>query len=193
MLQFYFFQSNHITSYQIGTMTSKPQNNHAALMKWMLEDVRKETLQGIEHLSKEQLFQNPAEGESPIGSYLMHLAECEIFWLEVLSGIEQPEELKNRAYYNKWFDSSETADPPRNPPEWKEYLDVLNETTKNFLDYVSSMKDDEFEQEVAWKGRNKEHKFRKKWIVYHILEHEAHHRGQMFMLIRKAGWNKKRK
>ncbi len=172
-------------------MESLSKNNCTKLLRWMLEDVRKETMKGIEHLSKEQLFQIPVAGESCIGSYLMHLAECEIFWLEVLSGIEQPDELKKRSYYDKWFDSSEGADPPKNPPELNEYIDVLKDTTKNFLDYVSSMTDDELEKEVVWKGGDKERRFSKKWIIYHILEHEAHHRGQMFMLIRKAGWKKK--
>lgn len=156
----------------------------------MLEDIRNETLSGINHLSKDQLFAPPVEGESSIGSYLMHLAECDIHWLEVLSGIPQPDELKLRCYYNKWFDSGKDSNPPKQALEVNEYINVNNVSRKNFLDHLSTLKETELEDEIIQKGRTGDFKLTKKWIIYHILEHEAHHRGQMFMLIRKAGWNK---
>jgi uncharacterized damage-inducible protein DinB len=160
------------------------------LLKWMLEDVRKETYKGVEHLTKEQLFQNPMDGEYPIGAYLMHLAECEISWLEILSGKEQPETLKQKSFYDKWYDPSETPAPPADAIEFVVYKKVMDEARKNFLDYISRMDDSELEGEVTIQRKSGERKFKKKWIIYHIIEHEAHHRGQMFMLIRKAEWNK---
>ena len=167
------------------------ENNHQiSLFKWMLEDIRKETLAGVGHLSKEQLFAVPVEGEASIGSYLMHLAECDLYWLEVLSGIQQPDELKTKCYYNKWFDSGEECDPPKSELEVNEYLDVNTSARKNFLNYVSTLSDSDLEEIIIQKGRTKDYEISKKWIIYHILEHEAHHRGQIFMLIRKAGWNK---
>ncbi len=159
-------------------------------MKWMLEDAHRVMLEGVNHLSKEQLFQSPVDGEASIGSYLMHFAECDISWLETLAGIELPEELKKRAYFDCWYDSQKPA-PPAEPLEINEYLETMAETRKIFLDYVSNMKDAELEEEVVVSRKSGERRFKKKWIIYHILEHEAHHRGQMFLLIRKAGWNKK--
>ena len=165
-------------------------NDQVQLLKWMLEDVRKVTLSGVDHLSKEQLFQSPVEGESSIGSYLMHFGECDLSWLEILSGIQQPDDLKKRTYFDKWFDVP-NPEPPGAPPEVKEYLETIAATRKNFLDHISAMKDSDLEEEVVMKVKSGERRFKKKWIIYHIIEHEAHHRGQMFMLIRKAGWNKK--
>jgi uncharacterized damage-inducible protein DinB len=60
-----------------------------------------------------------------------------------------------------------------------------------FLDHVSTLKDSELEEIITRKRRDGEKKYSKKWVIYHIIEHEAHTRRQMFMLIRKAGWNKK--
>ncbi|MEO8445985.1 MAG: DinB family protein [bacterium] len=162
------------------------------LFKWMLDDVRKETLAGVSHLNKDELFQPLAEGEYPVGAYLMHFAECEIWWLEVMSQIDQSEDLKIKAFSNKWFDPMETPEPPAKAMELDEYLEVLNESTKNLHDYLSTMNDSQLEEEVTVKGSKSDRKFSKKWIIYHLLEHEAHHRGQMFMLIRKAGLNKKK-
>lgn len=173
-------------------MNNKTLDPQIALLTWMLEDIRKKTLKGVEHLTKEQLFLPPIEGEYPIGSYLMHLGEVDISWLELLSGQKQPEELKRKSYYNVWFDPFPSPNPPKEPLEIKEYSEVIEQTRKNFLDYVSSLKDANLEETITSQDDRGEFTQSKKWIIYHILEHEAHHRGQMFMLIRKAGWNKKK-
>jgi uncharacterized damage-inducible protein DinB len=170
-------------------MESNPQT---ALLKWMFEDVRKITLEGVTHLTKEQLFIPPIAGEYPIGAYLMHLAECDLGWLQTLSGKKVPDEIKKRSYYSAWFDvPKEDFNPPKEPLEINEYLDVITLTRNMFLDEVSKLKDSELDNIITWKGyTGVERSASKKWIIYHLLEHEAHTRGQMFMLIRKAGWKK---
>ena len=161
------------------------------LLKWMLEDIRKVTLAGISHLTKKQLFTPPADSEYPIGAYLMHLCEVDLGWLEVISGIEQPEEIKQRSYYSRWFDCGPDYNPPKEAIEVSEYIEILEITRKKFLDYISSLKDTELEDIITRHGINSEKKYSKRWIIYHIIELEAHTRGKIFMLIRKAGWNKK--
>jgi len=160
-------------------------NSNVQLLKWMLQDVRVETLKGIEGLTKEKLFQAPAEGEFPIGAYLMHLAECDAYWYSQLSGNEMPDELKKRAFDNCWFDCpAENFNPPSSAPEAQEYLDVNVETRKILYDYMDKMNDSELDDAVRLKKNGEP--LTKKWIIYHLIEHEAHHRGQMFMLIRKG-------
>ncbi len=171
-------------------MSEENTGPQVTLLKWMLEDVRKVTLAGVNHLTKEQLFAPPIEGEFPIGAFLMHLGEVDIGWLEVFTGKEEPEEIRKRSYYACWYDSGDGYNPPKEPVEIKEYLDVLEITRKNFLDHISTIKDSELDDIIIRRRLQGERSYSKKWIIYHILEHEAHTRGQMFMLIRKAGWNK---
>jgi len=173
-------------------MTEPNTNPQSTLLIWMLEDLRKVTIEGVKHLTKEQLFAPPIEGEYPIGAYLMHLGECDLAWLEIISGAKQPDDIKKRSYYNAWFDvPKEDYNPPKELVEANEYLEVLEITRKLFLDYISTIKDSELEDIIHAKRGTLVRKYTKKWIIYHILEHEAHTRGQIFMLIRKAGWNKK--
>lgn len=160
------------------------------LLKWMLEDVRKVTLAGISHLTKEQLFTPPIEGEFPIGAHLMHIAANELGWLHFISGVEQSADIKKRSYYGKWL-SGQGSDPPKEALEVKEYFDVMTTARKLFVEYISTLSDPDLEEFIIRKKPGGEKRYLKKWIVYHLIEHEAHHRGQMFMLIRKAGWNKK--
>src|SRR5437667_4915112 len=95
--------------------------SNISLLLYMLDDIRKVTLKGVNGLTKEQLFKEPVPGEFSIGAYLMHLGECDLGWLKDLSGQEQPEELKKRVYYNSWFDCmSEDSNPPAAPIEPEE-------------------------------------------------------------------------
>jgi uncharacterized damage-inducible protein DinB len=158
------------------------------LLKWMLEDIRRETISGVSTLTKEQLFAAPENGEFPVGAYLMHLCECDLHWLEVISGKEQPDELKKKCYFDKWFDSFGESSPPSTAPELIEYASLLKETRSRFLEYISSLNDSDLDATVVIKRKSGDVSLSKKWIIYHIIEHEAHHRGQMFLLIRKAGW-----
>jgi len=172
-------------------MTQQNSKSQVELLKWMLEDVRKVTIAGVEHLTKEQLFEPPIEGEYPIGSYLMHFCEVDIGWLQVISGTEQPDEIKKRAHYGTWYDSGPDFAPPKEPIQVNEYFEVMKITRNNFLEYISSLKDSDLEEIITRKRGEVVKTYTKKWIIYHILEHEAHTRGQIFMLIRKAGWKRK--
>lgn len=163
------------------------------LMMYMLEDIRSITLKGISGLTKEQLFLEPVPGEACIGAYLMHLGEAELSWLETLSGQTQPEELKKRVYYNAWFDvPAKDYLPPAEAIEPNEYIAAITEVRKRLIEYISSMNDEDLELKVKITRRTGEDfELTKKWIVYHLIEHEAHTRGQIFMLIRMAGFKKK--
>jgi len=163
------------------------------LLIYMLEDIRKETLKGISGLTKEQMFMEPLKGEYPIGAYMMHIAEAELYWLGILSGEKQPEDLKMRIYDCAWFDApKESYAPPAEPIEIQEYLRAASDVRELFFNYIRNMSDSDLEIKLKIK-RSPTHKVEitKKWIIYHIIEHEAHTRGQMFLLIRMAGFKKK--
>lgn len=159
----------------------------------MLDDIRNVTLSGIKGLTKEQLFAEPVPGEFPIGAYLMHLGEADIGWLETLSGEKVSDELKKRCYYSAWFDVPESDfNPPNAPLEIDEYISAITDARKLLVDYIKKMSDEDLEIKLKRKrSAAVEVEISKKWIIYHLIEHEAHTRGQMFLLMRMAGFKKK--
>jgi uncharacterized damage-inducible protein DinB len=166
------------------------------LLIYMFEYVRERTLNGINGLTKEQLFQTPVEGEWCIGSYLMHLAECDLAWLETLTGAGADEELKKKSYYGMWHDCPEEyAHLLKDPPEVEEYIDTIAKCRAKLTEYVSSLSDEDLDGIVVrhknYLGEVINKQFVRKWIITMMLQHEAHTRGQMFMLIRQAGFKKK--
>lgn len=165
------------------------------LLIYMLEDIRKITLKGVSGLTKEQLFAEPVPGEAPIGAYLMHLAECDLGWLQVLDGNEPDAELSKRSYYSTWFDSGKDFNPPKSIIEIEEYIDVITKCRARVIDYIKTLNDEELDPEFTvvrkFDGKEFTKSYTRKWIIYHLIEHEAHTRGQMFMLIRMAGFKNK--
>ncbi len=162
----------------------------------MLEDIRKVTLKGVSGLTKEQLFSEPVKGEFCIGAYLMHLAECDLGWLQVLDGKEIDEELKQKSYFERWFDvPKDLYNPPKEPIEVEEYLDAIAQCRAKVIEHIKSLNDSDLDgmvsiiRKIDGKDVLKEHI--RKWIIYHLIEHEAHTRGQMFLLIRMAGFKKR--
>lgn len=165
------------------------------LFIYMLEDIRRITLKGVGGLTKQQLFQEPIPGEFCIGSYLMHLAEVDLGWLQVMDGKEPEEELKKKSYYGTWFDSDTACNPPKEPLEVEEYIDTLTKCRVKLIEYIKTLSDFDLEKKFSvtrnYDGKEVIKEYTRKWIIYHLIEHEAHTRGQMFMLIRIAGFKKK--
>ena len=159
---------------------------------YLLESGRQEILDGIRHLTKEQFFTPPVPGEYPIGAHLMHYCECDIAWTERISegAIKISDDLRKRSYYNAWFDpgGDDAGVPPVEAPEVEFYFDTLAEVRKYFVDYVKGMTDDDLDKEITRVSNGKEIKISKRWIICNHIKHDAHHRGQIFMLIRMAGW-----
>lgn len=161
----------------------------------MLEDIRRVTLKGINGLTKEQLFGEPLPGEFCIGAYLIHLGECDLGWLKVMDGKEPSEELKKKTYYDSWFDSGKNFNPPKEPLEVEEYIGTISKCRQELLDYMMTLDDAVLDQKFTvvrnYDGKEVTKEYTRKWIIYHLIEHEAHTRGQMFMLMRMAGFKKK--
>lgn len=159
----------------------------AQLLKFMLEDIRNVTLNGIKDLTAEQLFQQPMDGEFPIGAYLMHLAEAEAGWYHTMTGTPLPDDLKKKIYYGNWYDvPKEDYNPPVSVIPVEEYLSAIADVRKYLIDYLDNTTDEDLDKEVTWKRNGKDITRTKEWIIYHLIEHEAHTRGQMFLLIRKG-------
>ena len=153
-----------------------------SLIVYMMEDVRKVLLKGLEGLTKEEVNKPPLEGEMPIGKYLRHQALVDASWYNVITegkdiNVDLIEKLKSLSWENG---SSPDLD-------LNDYVKMMEDARKEVLEYIKTLKDSNLEEEIIREWQGKEYRLSKKWILYHLIEHEAHHRGQMFLLLRKGG------
>jgi len=153
------------------------------LLLAVLEDVTKEWREELGDVSEEQIVYQPFPGGHSIGALILHIADVEVFWLyEVGASKERPaEELKTllseetQQYQVQW------PVPPRQPLAWYfAQQDAVRERTRQA---VLALNDPEHI------GRRRDWEFTLRWLLNHVISHEAYHGGQavLLSLMQKAG------
>lgn len=142
----------------------------------MLDDGTREWREELGEVSQEAIgWQAFPDGHS-IGGVLLHMADVEAFWIqECAAGLERsPEELK-------MFLSEETQQhevrwpaPPQQPLTW--YFEQHDAIRKKTQRIVRELGDPEH------LGYRPDYQFTLRWILHHVLTHEAYHGGQAVLL-----------
>ena len=136
-------------------------------------EVRAELMDAVKDLTRQQLYWTTPDYPASIGSLLAHIAETEYWWITVVAERKvTPEEAD--------FKRFEQQVEPETLLTW---LDQYFGETKAYLERESL---DDWD-EVYYRIPGRDHKFTKKWLAWHVVEHQARHRGQIFMLMRMQG------
>lgn len=134
-------------------------------------DLRPITLAALRMLSSEQLAWKPEGFGRSAWDLAVHMADCEWHWI-------YRNALKKEPWETKW-----NPDRIADLPALIEYWNAIHRDTVEWLR----------DTPVSQLGRKYpmpylEYPFATmNWLVYHVMEHEIHHRGQIFMLMRMQG------
>ena len=137
-------------------------------------DVRREMLDAVKNLTQEQLDWKPANHPNSIGYLLRHIALNECFWIEVVA--EQSATEADLTPFRQARTREETL----------AHLDATFRTTMKYLEANNVENWDEASYEFTADDGCVE-RFTKRWLVWHVVEHQARHRGQIFMMMRMQG------
>lgn len=145
---------------------------------WAFEDARRRTKAAIDGLDDAVVNWVPPHGGNGIGTLLYHIAATEMEWicLDVSQRREFPPEVAPLLAYG-------VRDPEgRLVPVIHESLQVhlyrLEATRAHTLSVLEGISPGEFRRprELA------EYTVTPEWVVYHLTQHEAEHRGQITVL-----------
>jgi uncharacterized damage-inducible protein DinB len=151
------------------------------LFLWMLEDTRNRTKESLQGISQLVLDWNGSPGGNCIGSILYHIAAIEMSWLfsEILIRNFTPE-------IEKLFPHDVRDEKGRLSVVKgvciEEHIQRLDETRKCFLESLQGMSTDEFRRIRIFE----EYEVNCEWVVHHLMQHEAEHRGQILEIRRLA-------
>jgi uncharacterized damage-inducible protein DinB len=126
--------------------------------------VRADLLTTIDKFGDEELSFVPFEGSWPVGKIMLHIAETEDGWLHTLV----QRQLDPGVDY-------ELADYPTKSAI-KSVLDRARSRTVPLLDRLT-----ERDLDTVYTLRNESLTLR--WIIWHVLEHEIHHRGELSLAL----------
>jgi uncharacterized damage-inducible protein DinB len=162
---------------------------------WQMDEQRRALIQGTRGLSVQELAWQPAPGMNSIGMLLAHIAYAENHLTQVglegkatsdtttAIGISEEEE---------GMPLAEGAPPsPALAGRDLAWFDGLLERAREYTRRVAiTLADADLAREVRRKRpEGTERVFNVGWVLYHMLEHEAGHRGQIALLrhLRKRG------
>jgi uncharacterized damage-inducible protein DinB len=129
------------------------------------EQVRADLLATIDMFTEAELTFIPFKGSWSVGKIMLHIADCENYWLHFV--VRQ--EIKTWTYY-------ELVDHPTKPAI-KAVLDQTREKTLAFLDTL-----EENDLDKVYTIPHGE-VFTLRWIIWHVFEHEIHHRGELSLAL----------
>lgn len=134
-------------------------------------DLRPITLAALRRLTPEQLHWKPEGYHSSAWDLAVHMCITEWFWI-----------YRNALRRVPW-EQDEDPGPFRDLDHLIEFWSEIHRAT---VEWLRDTPMSQLNRKVAmpfpdspWATMN--------WVVYHVMEHEIHHRGQIFMLMRLQG------
>lgn len=146
-----------------------------------LEEIRAQLRKAVADLTDEELARRITSKAHQIGALILHLGETESWWIHsVVAEKELDEEAKRFAH---WDDTTETdfAEKDYSAKHCIERIDEINRMSREIL---AGFGDDELERMFGFDQKDKRVKVSLRWVLHHLLDHEATHKGQIMMLKR---------
>jgi uncharacterized damage-inducible protein DinB len=131
---------------------------------WKL--VRRGLMEVIESFQEQELHFKPFEGAWSVGEILLHIANAEQGWFRYAVTRE----------FDEW-PSDHTLD---NYPTLESITMLLNEIHGWTEEYISTLNSEDYRREIILPWDEKIHLG---WIIWHVLEHEIHHRGELSLIL----------
>lgn len=150
-----------------------------------MEEVRGQLEQAVAAIPDEQLGRPAMAGAHSIGALVLHIGEAEWYWMEmVISGHVLNEDDRRMPCWDV------LKDPEAFPARKYSAEFCLNEIRKirqQTRQKLASFDDNNLESIFSIEKRGKRYEHSLRWILHHLIDHEAQHKGQILMLKRLQG------
>ena len=134
------------------------------------KQVREDLLSIIDKFKEEELSYVPFESSMPVGQIMLHIGEAEEGWFRTFVSKELEE----------WPDF-DLEDFPTTEAI-KAQLTLIHARTEKYLE---SLNVDDLERSIDHPKRD--YRLPLGWIIWHVLEHEIHHRGELSLILGMLG------
>ena len=124
----------------------------------------------IEQFNEDELHYKPYEGSWSVGKILLHIANAEDGWF--------------RHVVTRELETWPKGHTVENYPTFKRIKTLLKEDHDWTERTIAKIDGEDYDKviEAPW-----EEKFPLSWILWHVLEHEIHHRGELSLILGMLG------
>jgi uncharacterized damage-inducible protein DinB len=147
-----------------------------------MEEVRSQVVAAVKTIPDDLIGKPPFLGAHSIGGLVLHIGEAEWFWMQmVVSGHQLTEEDKKASYWDILDDVERVA---RNGFTTEFCLQEAEKVRNQTRDVLFAYNDKDLERTITYERHGKPTEHNLRWILHHLIDHEAQHKGQILMLKR---------
>jgi uncharacterized damage-inducible protein DinB len=129
-------------------------------------------------LTGEQLALRAAPGLRCIGENAMHIVGCRMYWFTEFLGEDGGEEMK---VYARWNEAALALGAP--VPSAAALAQGLDHTWQLMADCLARWSPAEMHQTFPDDGDGTPVELSRAWVVWHVLEHDLHHGGEVSLTL----------
>jgi uncharacterized damage-inducible protein DinB len=130
--------------------------------------------ESVAPLTAEQLALRAAPGLRSVGENTAHIIGCRAGWFTFVLGEDVGEEIKATAAWDEPDAAARTAD---------ELVRGLDLTWNMMADRIARWSDADMQQTFKDDWDGEEVHLSRAWIVWHVLEHDLHHGGEVSLTL----------
>ena len=147
-----------------------------------MEEVRSQLVDAVKTIPDNLIGKPPFLGAHSIGGLVLHIGEAEWFYMQmVVSGRQLTDEIKNAPY---WDILDEVDRVARNGYTADFCLQEAEKIRNLTRDVLFTYNDKDLERTIKFERHDKPTEYTLRWILHHLIDHEAQHKGQILMLKR---------
>lgn len=147
-----------------------------------MEEVRSQLVAAVKDIPDDMIGKPAFLGAHSIGGLVLHIGEAEWFWMQmVVAGHQLTEEDEKAPCWDILDDVGAVARQKFTAAFCLQEVEKIRNQTR---DVLFGYNDKDLERIIIYErhGYPTEHNLR--WILHHLIDHEAQHKGQIFMLKR---------
>ena len=147
-----------------------------------MEEVRGQVIEAIKGIPNDVIGKPAFLGAHSIGGLALHIGEAEWFWMQmVVSGHKLTEEDKKAPYWDVLDDPDGVA---KNGYTTEFCLREIENIRNKTRDVLFGKNDADLDRLISFQRRDETTDHSLRWILHHLIDHEAQHKGQILMLKR---------
>jgi uncharacterized damage-inducible protein DinB len=146
-----------------------------------MEEIRAQLRKAVSDLTSKELARRITPNAHQIGALILHLGETESWWIHsVVAEKELDEEAKRFAH---WDDTTET-DFAEKGYSAEDCIGIIDEISRMSREILAKFGDEDLERLFGFDKKDKRIEVSLRWVLHHLIDHEATHKGQIMMLKR---------
>ena len=147
-----------------------------------MEEVRNQLVDAVKTIPDDLIGKPAFLGAHSIGALVLHIGEAEWFWMQmVVSGHKLTDEDKTASYWDILDDLERVQ---RNGFTTEFCLQEAERIRNQTRDLLFTYNDKDLERIIIFERHEKTTEHNLRWILHHLIDHEAQHKGQILMLKR---------